>query len=135
MTDGRTFRSFSDAIAKTIEGIKTDPADTIRQLEIVRDETAAYLHRVRERADRDEAGVDTSEMLAAETRLLLTATAGVLVEAYASDRFVEGSETAERIGLLLDDLSRSAREDDLKTVQERRVETATALEGFAARLS
>jgi hypothetical protein len=65
MTDERTFRSFSDAIAKTIEGLSTDPADTIRQLEIVRDETAAYLRQVRQRADRDEADVATSEMLAA----------------------------------------------------------------------
>jgi hypothetical protein len=65
-------------------------------------------------------------------RLLSTATAGVLVDAYASGRFAEGCERAERIGLLLDDLGRSAREDDPKTAQERRVEIASALEDFAS---
>jgi hypothetical protein len=129
------FTTFSAAITATIQGLATDPADTIRQLEIVRDETAAYLHQIRERADRDEADVDLSEMFAAETRLQLTATAGLLVAAFEAGRFDEGSERAERLGVQLDELSLRVREDDLKAAQVLREEIASALEDFAGRLT
>jgi hypothetical protein len=135
MTDEQSIPAFSGAIGLTIEGLTNEPAQTIAQLQVVGEETAAYLREVRQRLDRGEADVDLADMLNAEARLVATTTAALLVNALAADRFTEGCERAERIGLLLDDMARSAREDDLKAAQGRRLEIASALEDFAGGLA
>jgi hypothetical protein len=50
--------AFSNAIEQTITGLANNPADTIRQLEIVRDEAAANVHDVRQRLEDNESQVD-----------------------------------------------------------------------------
>jgi hypothetical protein len=74
-------------------------------------------------------------MLNAEARLVAWTTAGLLVSTFLEGRFADGSERAERIGLMLDDMARSARQDDLKTTQGLRGEIGTALEDFERCLS